>query len=92
MQMVGATRNFIAKPLNKRAVINGAISGLIASAALYLIIMILENYVDWLKVVHDNTLLLLLFLGLIFIGISITLLSNYRSVVKYLKMKLDDLY
>jgi cell division transport system permease protein len=92
MQMVGATRNFIAKPLNKRAVINGAISGLIASAALYLIIMILENYVDWLKVVHDNTLLLLLFLGLIFIGISITLLSTYRSVVKYLKMKLDDLY
>jgi cell division transport system permease protein len=92
MQMVGATRNFIAKPLNKRAVINGAISGLIASAALYLIIIILENYVDWLKVVHDNTLLLLLFLSLIFIGISITLLSTYRSVVKYLKMKLDDLY
>jgi cell division transport system permease protein len=92
MQMVGATRNFIAKPLNKRAVINGAISGIIASAALYIIIMILENYVDWLKVVHDNTLLLLLFLGLIFIGISITLLSTYRSVVKYLKMKLDDLY
>ncbi len=92
MQMVGATRNFIAKPLNKKAVINGAISGIIASAALYIIILILEKYVDWLKVVHDNTLLLLLFLGLIFIGISITLLSTYRSVVKYLKMKLDDLY
>ena len=90
--MVGATRNFIARPLNKRAVINGAVSGLIASAALYIIILILEKYVDWLKVVHDNTLLLLLFLGLIFIGISITLLSTYRSVVKYLKMKLDDLY
>ena len=92
MQMVGATRNFIARPLNKKAVINGAISGIIASAALYVIIMILEKYVDWLKVVHDNTLLLLLFLGLIVLGISITLLSTYRSVVKYLKMKLDDLY
>lgn len=92
MQMVGATRNFIARPLNKRAVINGAISGLIASAALYLVIIILEKYVDWLKVVHDSRLLLLLFLALIFIGISITLLSTYRSVLKYLKMKLDDLY
>jgi cell division transport system permease protein len=48
--------------------------------------------VDWLKVVHDNTLLLLLFLSLVVIGISITLFSTYRSVVKYLKMRLDDLY
>ena len=92
MQMVGATRNFIAKPLNMRAVINGAISGAIASAALYIIINILEKKIDWFKVLHDNGLLFMLFAVLIIIGISITLFSTYRSVVKYLKMKLDDLY
>ncbi len=92
MQMVGATRGFIAKPLNIRAIINGAISGLIASAVLYIVILILENYVSWLKTIHDSGLLLLLFFILIVLGIGITLFSTHRSVVKYLKMRLDDLY
>jgi cell division transport system permease protein len=34
----------------------------------------------------------LLFLALFLIGISITLFSTYRSVLKYLRMKLDELY
>src|SRR5687768_908155 len=92
MQMVGATRGFIARPLTNKAIINGATSGVIASAVLYLIILIVERYVSWFKAVHDTKLLLLLFLMLIIIGISITLFSTYRSVVKYLRMKLDDLY
>jgi cell division transport system permease protein len=92
MQMVGATRWFIAKPLNVRAVINGAISGVIASALLYIIIMIAEGSVGWLKTIHDNNLLILLFLILIITGIAITLFSTHRSVIKYLRMKLDDLY
>jgi cell division transport system permease protein len=92
MQMVGATRWFIARPMNKRAIINGAISGIIASVILYIVVVTLENYADWLKVVHDNNLMFLLFFVLIIIGISITLFSTHRSVIKYLKMKLDDLY
>lgn len=92
MQMVGATRAFIAKPLNIRAIINGAISGVIASAILYIIILILESSVSWLKTIHDSGLLLMLFLLLIVLGIGITLYSTHRSVVKYLKMKLDELY
>jgi cell division transport system permease protein len=92
MQMVGATRWFIAKPLNVRAIINGAVSGLIASALLYVIIMIAEGSVGWLKTIHDNGLLILLFIILIVLGIAITLFSTHRSVLKYLRMKLDDLY
>ncbi len=92
MQMVGATRNFIARPLNVRAIINGAISGVIASFGLFIAILIVEKYVDWLKTLHDNGLLFLLFFLLILIGISITLFSTHRSVLKYLRMKLDDLY
>ena len=92
MQMVGATRWFIAKPMNQRAIVNGAASGIIASAVLYFVIKVAEGFVEYLKVVHDNRLLFLLFLVLIIIGISITLFSTHRSVIKYLKMKLDDLY
>jgi cell division transport system permease protein len=48
--------------------------------------------VDWLRTIHDTGLLFLLFLILIILGIGITLFSTNRSVLKYLKMKLDDLY
>jgi cell division transport system permease protein len=92
MQMVGATRGFIAKPLDLKAIGNGAVSGAIASLILYFIIMVVESYVGWFKAVHDNGLLFLLFFILILLGISITVFSTHRSVLKYLRMKLDDLY
>ncbi len=92
MQMVGATRWFIAKPMNIRAVINGAISGLIAVAAVWVLVMIAEKYVPEMKAIHDSNSLILLFAGLILLGVCITVFSTHRSVVKYLKMKLDDLY
>jgi len=92
MQMVGATRWFIAKPMNIKAIINGAISGVIAVAAIWLFIFWAENYEPALKAIHDSGSLLFLFFGLIVIGIGITLFSTNRSVVKYLKMKLDELY
>jgi cell division transport system permease protein len=92
MQMVGATRGFIAKPLDLKAIGNGAISGAIASVILYFIIIVVEKYVSWFKAVHDNGLLFLLFFILILLGISITVFSTHRSVLKYLRMKLDDLY
>jgi cell division transport system permease protein len=92
MQMVGATRWFIAKPLNVKAIIYGAVSGAIASVLLYIVILLFEGNISWLKTIHDTSMLLLLFLILIVLGIGITLFSTNRSVVKYLKMKLDDLY
>ena len=92
MQMVGATRWFIAKPMNIRAIINGTISGFIAIVAVFLLIMLAENYIPEVKILHDNGTLTLLFVVLIILGICITLFSTHRSIIKYLKMKLDDLY
>jgi len=92
MQMVGATRWFIAKPLNVRAVVNGAISALIAIILLYVVIVTAERFLPDLRALHDNGLLIMLFIALILIGITITVFSTYRSVRKYLRMKLDELY
>jgi cell division transport system permease protein len=92
MQMVGATRGFIAKPMNIRAIVNGALGGAIASAAVYLFILLFESQIEDLKTIRDNNMLLLLFSVLIILGICITLFSTHRSIIKYLKMKLDDLY
>jgi cell division transport system permease protein len=92
MQMVGATRWFIAKPINMRAIINGLVASAIAIAAVWLTILTIESYAPPFKVLHDNTSMLLLFLAIVVLGISITLISTHRSVIKYLRMKLDDLY
>lgn len=92
MQMVGATRWFIAKPLNIRAVINGAISAVIAIVLVYTVILVTRNFLPEMTILHDNTLLFILFLMLFLIGITITLFSTHRSVLKYLRMKLDELY
>jgi cell division transport system permease protein len=93
MQMVGATRWFISKPFDQKAIINGFISAVLAIFAILIIIYGVENW--WLpeiKALHDNSMLILLCLVLVIVGISITFISTHRSVIKYLKMKLDDLY
>jgi cell division transport system permease protein len=92
MQMVGATRGFIARPMNTKAITNGAISAVIAIAVCWILLASLESWVPELRAVHDNGLLLLLALLLLVLGVAISLFSTHRSVVKYLKMKLDDLY
>jgi len=92
MQMVGATRWFIAKPMNLRAVMNGATAALFAILAMVVLVFALENWVPELRGLRDNSTLLLLCSTILAIGISITLISTHRSIIKYLKMKLDDLY
>lgn len=93
MQMVGATRWFISKPFDTRAVVNGLISALLAIVAISIIIYGVENWwIPEIKALHDTGMLTMMYLGLILIGISITFVSTHRSVTKYLKMKLDDLY
>ena len=92
MQMVGATRWFIARPLDLRALLNGLIAAGIAIVFLIGFIGVTEKFVPYFKILHDNSNMLLLFAGIIVLGLTITLFSTHRSVLKYLKMKLDDLY
>lgn len=92
MQMVGATRSFIARPMGIRATVNGCISGILAIALLFSLIQWLESQIPELRVINDTNQMLILFGGMIAVGVSISLFSTHRSVIKYLKMKLDELY
>ncbi|MGV3767132.1 MAG: cell division protein FtsX [Chitinophagaceae bacterium] len=92
MQMVGATRWFIAKPLDMRAILNGALSGLLAIAGIVALIFVAEKYIPEIRAIRDMNMLAILFAIIILLGIAISFFSTHRSVIKYLKMKLDDLY
>ncbi len=94
MQMVGATRFFISQPFDRKAIINGSISGMLASILVYIFIYFIENlFLDGeLRKLGYANYLWMIFISLVVLGIIITLYSTHRSVLKYLKMKLDDLY
>jgi cell division transport system permease protein len=78
--------------MNLRAVMNGATAAIFAIVAMLLLIFVLENWVPELRGLRDSRTLLFLSSTILAIGISITLFSTHRSIIKYLKMKLDDLY
>jgi cell division transport system permease protein len=92
MQMVGATRGFIARPFDLRSIVNGLFSALLAIAALIIVMYYAQKQLPEIRMVRDYTMTAFLFIGMILLGICISLLSTHRSVTKYLKMKLDDLY
>lgn len=92
MQMVGANRYFISRPFDMRAIINGLVSGVIAVTGLWLVMQFAESQLPELKALHDNTLVAILMGSLLLLGVIISFLSTHRSVLKYLKMHVDDLY
>jgi cell division transport system permease protein len=92
MQMVGATRWFISKPFAIRATINGFISAIIAIIGVLFFKHLLEKIIPELKGLHTGQNMLILYFIIILLGVAISTISTHRSVIKYLKTSLDDLY
>ena len=92
MQMVGATQSFITRPFDTRALVNGLISGVLSVLALWLVMSFAGSQLTDLKQLNDPILLFSLMASMILLGILISTISTHRSVVKYLKMHVDDLY
>ncbi len=92
MQLVGATRGFIRKPLLIQSVMQGLAGGFIAnillSGIIYLSTRELSGVVDF----HNIPLVVMLFLMVFLVGILLTWLSTFFAVRKYLNLKTEDLY
>ncbi|MFN5182108.1 MAG: cell division protein FtsX [Bacteroidota bacterium] len=92
MYLVGATRGFIRKPFIIKGVKQGIVSGIFAcilmAGFIYLVIrlfpVMLEN--------QDPNQLLILMIGIIFIGVLISSLSAAFAVSRYLRLKNADMY
>ncbi len=92
MQLVGATNGFIRKPFLLRSMGHGFISGIIASASLFAISEYAYTKIDDLILLKDVNQLYILFGILLLLGTFLGLFSSLRSVNKYLKLSLDELY
>ncbi|MBF9254952.1 ABC transporter permease [Pontibacter sp. 172403-2] len=92
MQLVGATSYFIQRPFLNRATWQGIVSGLIASALLFALMQYAYHEITELQLLRNDEQTYLLMGALVVIGCVIGFLSSYRSVRKYLRMSLDELY
>lgn len=92
MELVGASWGFISRPYIQKSVWHGILSALLAIAALVLVLLLAQREIVELQTLQDLPNSLLLFGGLLLLGILISGLSTWFVINKYLRMRLDDLY
>jgi len=92
MQLVGATQRFIRRPFIWQGIVQGIISSLIAIGILIAILNKLHYYYPDLINASYIDEYLMLFGGLILVGVIFSWWSSAMAVRKYLKMKLDNIY
>lgn len=92
MELVGATWGFISRPYIRKSIFHGLISAIIAIILLIFLLLLTQNYIPELRNYWQGPSLLLLFLGLLILGMFINGTSAYVVVNKYLNMRLEDLY
>jgi cell division transport system permease protein len=92
MQLVGAKSSFIQWPFLRRSIIYGLLSGVIASLVLYNILIYANEKIDGLAELQNNFELIFVFISISVLGGVIGFFSTFRSVKRYLKMSLDELY
>ncbi|TVR80988.1 MAG: FtsX-like permease family protein [Chitinophagaceae bacterium] len=92
MQLVGATKWFILKPFISRAILNGLLSIIITLIMLAALLYFVYIRVPELADLHNWTISALIFAVIFILGLFISVISTLGAVLKYLKMRLDDLY
>ncbi len=92
MQLVGATESFIRTPFIIQSIIHGTIGALIADLLLTGVLMAAGENIPDLMMLRDYNLILELYCFVLFISISISVISTYFATEKYLGSKTDDLF
>jgi len=92
MQLVGATNSFIRRPFLWRSVLHGIYSAFVAMAILVLSLFWAEGQLEGILSVRDVQIIGGLFLIVFFLGITLSWISTFFAVNKYLKIKTDELY
>jgi cell division transport system permease protein len=92
MQLVGARRWFILKPFLIRAGGYGLLAGVIAAVLLVGMTRYAQREIEDLSLLHNQTEFMALVLMLLVIGATITIISTFFSINRYLRMSLDQLY
>lgn len=92
MQLVGATNGFIQKPFIIKGMVQGLIASLVAIVLVFITQKIAVSQIEGLSLIQNNYSMLILGGILIVLGPVIGVSSTFQSIIRYLKMDLDELY
>jgi cell division transport system permease protein len=92
MYLVGATRGFISRPFLLKGIRQGVIAGFIAGFLLAGFLLLSTKFIPDLLQLQDENILLVVFAGVVIIGIVISGISAMLAVMRYLRLKTSDLY
>ena len=92
MQLVGAKKYFIQKPFLIQHFKIGLISSLFSITALSIIFYQLNIYFPELKILESKNEIIFVFISILFIGTSISIISTFLASKKYLNLKTERIY
>ena len=92
MQLVGAKKYFIQKPFLIQHFKIGLISSLFSIIALSIIFYQLNIYFPELKILESKNEIIFVFISILFIGTSISIISTFLASKKYLNLKTEKIY
>jgi cell division transport system permease protein len=92
MKLVGAKKNFIRKPFIRSGILQGLIGSLMAIAVLTVIMFFIHREIGEIINFFDYKTMGILFAIVIILGVSLSFISTYFSINKYLKLKTVNLY
>ena len=92
MQLFGATQWFIIRPLLGRSIVNGLLSGVIASGLLAGLFYYVNIQLPELALQRDLITFAALIGAIVFFGVLISFISTLIGVLRYLRLKVEDLY
>ncbi|MFN8209110.1 MAG: permease-like cell division protein FtsX [Bacteroidales bacterium] len=92
MQLVGATPGFIRRPFLVKSAVHGLYAGIAAVGLITLLLYYISRAMQEMVQVFDTRSLLILFTGVIVLGVSLNTFSTFFAVNRYLRMKTDDFY
>ena len=92
MQLVGATKAFIRRPYLISGIIHGLLGGIVAILLLVSTLYIAKTEMPELAMLQNYMEFGMLFIGIILMGIIISIFSTFFAVNKYLNQHIDDLY
>ena len=92
MKLIGATKGFIRSPFIWKSIIQGVLASFIAIGLLMGLLFRLQENFNQLINFQNINLYLMVFGGVILLGIIITWISTFFAVNKFLNINMDKLY
>lgn len=92
MQLVGATSRYIRKPFLLKSVFQGIVSTIIGLGLFMVLVYVVNNILSGITIPLTWTTLTILFGAIFMLGITISYISTWFALNKYLRMNVDDLY